>query len=56
MFGNMRLASGAPHEALLVPDTAVQADQTRKLLLVVDKDGKVAARMSSSGRSSTACA
>ena len=44
LFGNLRLASGAPHEALLVPDTAVQADQTRKLLLVVEKDGKVAGK------------
>ncbi|MFC4257106.1 efflux RND transporter periplasmic adaptor subunit [Croceibacterium xixiisoli] len=44
MFGNMRLASGAKVNALLVPETAVQTDQTRKLLLVVDKDGKVAAR------------
>jgi len=44
MFGNMRLASGAAHPALLVPDTAVQTDQTRKLLLVVDRAGKVAAK------------
>ena len=44
LFGNMRLATGGTHQALLVPDTAVTADQTRKLLLVVDKEGKVAAR------------
>ena len=44
MFGNMRLASGGTERALLVPDTAVQTDQTRKLLLVVGKDGAVAAR------------
>ena len=42
MFGNMRMASGGTEKALLVPDTAVQADQTRKLLLVVGKDGTVA--------------
>jgi RND family efflux transporter MFP subunit len=41
MFGNMRMASGGTENALLVPDTAVQADQTRKLLLVVGKDGAV---------------
>jgi RND family efflux transporter MFP subunit len=41
MFGNMRMASGETENALLVPDTAVQADQTRKLLLVVGKDGAV---------------
>lgn len=44
MFGNMRLASGAKVDALLVPDTAVVTDQTRKLLLVVDREGTVAAR------------
>jgi len=44
MFGNMRLASGGTERALLVPDTAVQTDQTRKLLLVVGKDGTVAAK------------
>jgi len=44
MFGNMRLASGEAQPALLVPDTAVQTDQTRKLLLVVDREGKVAAK------------
>lgn len=44
MFGNMRLATGATEQALLVPDTAVQADQTRKLLLVVARDGTVSAK------------
>jgi RND family efflux transporter MFP subunit len=44
MFGNMRLATGAKANALLVPDTAVQTDQTRKLLLTVAKDGTVAAK------------
>ncbi|HEX9806752.1 MAG TPA: efflux RND transporter periplasmic adaptor subunit [Alteraurantiacibacter sp.] len=44
MFGNMRLASGGKETALLVPDTAVQTDQTRKLLLVVAKDGTVSAK------------
>ena len=44
LFGNLRLATGGTHEALLVPDTAVTTDQTRKMLLVVDKQGTVAAR------------
>jgi RND family efflux transporter MFP subunit len=44
MFGNMRLANGGTVKALLVPDTAVQTDQTRKLLLTVGKDGTVAAK------------
>ena len=44
MFGNMRLASGGTTRALLVPDSAVQTDQARKLVLVVGPDGRVAAR------------
>lgn len=44
MFGNMRLATGGTEKVLLVPDTAVQTDQTRKLLLVVGRDGTVAAK------------
>ena len=44
MFGNMRLSSGGQVNALLVPDTAVQTDQTRKLLLVAGKDGTVTAK------------
>lgn len=44
MFGNMRLASGGVEKVLLVPDTAVQTDQTRKLLLVVARDGTVSAK------------
>ena len=34
LFGRMRLATGGTRQALLVPDTAVTTDQTRKLLLV----------------------
>ncbi|WP_375290960.1 efflux RND transporter periplasmic adaptor subunit [Qipengyuania sp.] len=44
LFGRMRLATGGTRQALLVPDTAVTTDQTRKLLLVVAKDGTVATR------------
>ncbi len=44
MFGNMRLATGGTVKALLVPDSAVQTDQARKVLLVVTKDGTVAAK------------
>ncbi len=35
MFGNMRLSSSGTEPALLVPDSAVQADQARKIVLVV---------------------
>lgn len=44
MFGNMRLSAGTAHDALLVPDAAVQIDQTRKVVYVVDKDGVVTAK------------
>lgn len=42
MFGNMRLSTGTPTSALLVPDSAVQTDQARKIVMVVDKAGNVA--------------
>ena len=44
MFGNMRLATGNKEKALLVPDTAVQTDQARKILLTVSNDGTVVAK------------
>ena len=44
MFGNMRLADGGTTAALLVPDAAIRNDQARKIVLVVGKDGTVAAK------------
>ena len=44
LFGRMRLATGGTRSALLVPDTAITTDQTRKQVLVVGKDGNVSAR------------
>jgi RND family efflux transporter MFP subunit len=44
MFGNMRLSSGGAAQALMVPDTAIQTDQARKLVLVVGADGTVSPR------------
>ena len=41
MFGNMRLSSSGTEPALLVPNSAVQADQARKIVLVVARDGSV---------------
>lgn len=37
----MRAAASQAHEALLVPDSAVVQDQSRKLLMVVREDGTV---------------
>lgn len=44
MFGNMRLSNGGMVDALMVPDEAIQSDQARKTVLVVGKDGVVAAK------------
>lgn len=41
MFGNMRLSNGGTVRALLVPDTAVQTDQARKVVMTVAQDGTV---------------
>lgn len=42
MFGNLRLSSGGTTAALLVPDSAVQTDQARKVVTVVGRDGSLA--------------
>ena len=44
MFGNMRLSDGGTTMALLVPDAAVRVDQARKVVFVVGKGDKVAAK------------
>lgn len=44
MFGNMRLSSGGTVKALLVPDSAVQTDQARKIVLTVDRANAVVAK------------
>ena len=36
MFARVRVPASAPHEALLVPDTAIGSEQTQKYVLVVD--------------------
>jgi multidrug efflux system membrane fusion protein len=40
-FAKMHIPVGEPQERLLVPDTVVQTDQTKKFVLVVDAMGKV---------------
>jgi RND family efflux transporter MFP subunit len=44
MMGRLRLASSAPYRALLVPDTAIATDATRRVVYVVDRTGTVAVR------------
>jgi membrane fusion protein, multidrug efflux system len=43
-FGRVRLIASSPYEALLVPDTAIATDQTRKIVFVVKDDDTVEAR------------
>ena len=43
-FGRVRLIGSAPYEALLLPDTAIASDQSRKIVFVVKDDDTVEAR------------
>jgi membrane fusion protein, multidrug efflux system len=49
MYGSARLSTGSTVNALLVPAAAVQVDQARKVVLVVGRDGSVAARPVTTG-------
>ncbi|MCF8709393.1 efflux RND transporter periplasmic adaptor subunit [Rhizorhapis sp. SPR117] len=49
MFGRARLLGSGTYKALLVPDEAILADQNRKLVYVVGKDGKSATRVVETG-------
>ncbi|WP_245330599.1 efflux RND transporter periplasmic adaptor subunit [Bradyrhizobium sp. AS23.2] len=43
-FGRVRIIGSAPYEALLIPDAAIAADQSRKIVFVVKDDSTVEAR------------
>jgi len=43
-FGRVRLIASAPYDALLLPDTAIATDQSRKIVFVVKSDDTVEAR------------
>jgi membrane fusion protein, multidrug efflux system len=43
-FGRVRLIGSSPYEALLLPDTAVATDQSRKIVFVVKDDNTVEAK------------
>lgn len=43
-FGRVRLIGSSPYEALLIPDTAVATDQSRKIVFVVKPDDTVEAK------------
>ncbi|HTU09617.1 MAG TPA: efflux RND transporter periplasmic adaptor subunit [Allosphingosinicella sp.] len=44
MFGHLRLSATRPYRALLVPDTAIVTDGARRVVYVVDAQGKVGTR------------
>ena len=43
-FARIRVIGSAPYEALLLPDTAITNDQSRKIVFVVNKDDTVEMR------------
>jgi RND family efflux transporter MFP subunit len=43
-FGRVRLIGSSPYEALLLPDTAIATDQSRKIVFVVRQDDTVEAK------------
>jgi multidrug efflux system membrane fusion protein len=43
-FGRVRLIGSAPYEALLLPDTAIATDQSRKIVFVVNDENMVEVR------------
>jgi multidrug efflux system membrane fusion protein len=43
-FGRVRLIGSSPYEALLLPDTAIATDQSRKIVFVVKDDNTVEER------------
>lgn len=43
-FGRVRLIGSAPYEALLLPDSAIATDQSRKIVFVVKDDDTVEAK------------
>jgi RND family efflux transporter MFP subunit len=45
LFGHLRLLGSHAYAALLVPDAAVVADQSRQVVLVVGADGRVSQRL-----------
>ncbi|MEM1343992.1 MAG: efflux RND transporter periplasmic adaptor subunit [Pseudomonadota bacterium] len=49
VFGRIRLPASEPYVGLLVPDEAIQADQSRRVVMVVAEDGTVSQRFVETG-------
>lgn len=45
LFGHLRLLGSGGYQALLVPASAVQTDQSRQVIAIVGRDGKLAQRV-----------
>ncbi len=45
LFARLRIIGSGEYEALLLPDEAILSDQARKIVLVVDDEGTVSARV-----------
>ncbi|MEL7470787.1 MAG: efflux RND transporter periplasmic adaptor subunit [Pseudomonadota bacterium] len=45
LFARLRLVGSGEYDALLLPDEAILADQSRRIVMVVDGEGKVEARV-----------
>ena len=43
-FGRVRIIGSSPYEALLLPDSAIATDQSRKIVFVVKDDNSVEAK------------
>jgi RND family efflux transporter MFP subunit len=50
MFGNLRVLSGPPQQALVIPDVAVQSDQGYRFVYVANEENKVERRDITIGR------
>ena len=44
LFGRVNVPGSLPYEGILVPDSAIVADQNRRLVMMVDKEGNVTPR------------
>ena len=44
-FGRLRLPASDPYPAILIPDAAIVSDQSRKLVMTVNPDGSVVAKV-----------
>ncbi|WP_459850390.1 efflux RND transporter periplasmic adaptor subunit [Dongia sp. agr-C8] len=40
-FGRIRITGSEPHEAILIPDAAIVSDQSKKIVMTVEANGKV---------------